>query len=492
MRRKLGLWIVAAGGIPLAVSLGACSGGGGGGGGDEASPSASDGTTQQGDDGGGQATGGGGASGGGSATGWSAVYGGTGSEEMEAVIGTPGGGFVVCGITSSFTEEEDGDALLVKLNSEGSVAWAKTYGGPGEDMAIDVKNTPDGGFVVAGWTQSFGVAQTDAWVLKLDASGAVEWAKAYGGAGKEQAWSVDLTKDGGYVITGGSTSFGAGGADYWVVKLNADGSVAWQKAYGGPEDDAPGDPYDEYVARIVVDSDGNLVVGSLSYSFGTNGDVWLLKLSPDDGSILWQYAYGGPEEDSTWSFSQATDGGYVFSGSFTDTEADLWVVRLDSDGGVVWEKRFGIEGRFDEALNETPTSDGGLLVSGYYERSSEDWGATLVKVSGTGGLEWAREYHPGAMDWTNEAIEVEDGYVALGVTAADVTTFDENMWVWKVGTGGDMGDGCSLDADLRLRVLDTQLTRVPTDAAPTDTQATVTETNVQAHPVSLTPSYSCH
>ncbi|RME54077.1 MAG: hypothetical protein D6790_17120, partial [Caldilineae bacterium] len=131
---------------------------------------------------------------------WSALYGGDGFEEMEGLLITQDGGLVICGATDSYGEGESGDAWILKLRGDGQVVWQRTYGGPGDESILDMRQLPDGGFIAVGWTQSFGVKQTDVWVLRLDAQGQVVWAKTYGGAGVEQAWSVDLTGDGGYVV----------------------------------------------------------------------------------------------------------------------------------------------------------------------------------------------------------------------------------------------------------------------------------------------------
>lgn len=227
---------------------------------------------------------------------WAAVYGGAGAEEMEGVWPTADGGFIIAGSTDSYGDE-NGDAWIVKLHADGAVAWQKTYGGAGDDYAIDIKQTADGGYIVAGWTSSFGVSQEDFWVFRLDAVGNMQWGKTYGGAGSEQAWSVDLTRDGGYVVAGGTTSFGAGGADFWVLKLDATGNALWQKTYGGAGDDGGEGDYEEFVVRVLEDEDGNYVLASETFSFGAgNGDIWVIKLKPD-GTLLWQKTYGGDLED---------------------------------------------------------------------------------------------------------------------------------------------------------------------------------------------------
>ncbi len=427
-------------------------------------------------------------------SGWSLRLGEEGAEEMEGLARTPDGGFVVCGWSDSYSENGDGDALVVRFDAEGNVLWARTFGGTGDDMALDIEPAPNGGYLVSGWTQSFGVDETDGWILKLDEQGEVEWSKTYGGAGKEQFWSVARDADG-YVLAGGTTSFGAGGADYWVVAVDDQGAVRWQSAYGGTEDDAPGEPYDEYVARVDVGPSGSLWVGSVSYSFGTGGDVWVLKLEPSDGSIQWEFAYGGPDEDSTWSLSAAPDGGCFVTGSLTDPQAadsDLWVLRLEPDGSIGWQKTYGLSGKFDEALCELPLEGGGLLVGGYFELvPNEDWRTELLKIAPDGSLEWAREYRQGAMSWANALARGPEGFVALGVTAADVSTWDEQLWLWEVDATATVGRPCGLGTDLPVSVRDAQATAVATSAVVTSTSAAVADVSPTVQDVSPTWRSDC-
>ncbi|RME24660.1 MAG: hypothetical protein D6806_09250 [Deltaproteobacteria bacterium] len=418
---------------------------------------------------------------------------------MESISTAPDGGLVVAGISSSFSAGGDGDALVVKLNPDGSVAWAKTYGGAGEDMALDIKAAPDGGYIMAGWTESFGAGQSDCWLLKLDADGNVQWSKAFGGPGMEQAVYADPLPSGGYVVAGATTSFGAGDGDYWVLKIDSAGGVVWQKAYGGPLGDAPPNEYGEQVARAVVGADGNIVVASVSFSFGKgDGDVWVLKLDAADGSPVWQYAYGDAGEDSNWMLSRATGGGYLFSGSFVDVatqDPDVWVVKLAEDGTVEWQKTYGIAGVFDEALYHIPTSDGGVLVQAYVEQTSgDDWRSLLLKLDSSGTLAWSRVYRNGPVSWPNAAVEVSDGFYVVGVGIADVSVYDQQMWVFKIDSGGAITQNCQLGT--AYEPVDRVPTAIatPTTATVTDTSslATVTDTAVDAVPVTLAPRYDCH
>jgi len=166
---------------------------------------------------------------------------------------------------------------VLKLDSNGSVEWQKTYGGTSYDEANSIAETSDNGFIVAGGTMSFGAGGYDYWVLKLDSNGSVEWQKTYGGSSDDYAFSIQETSDNGFIVAGRTESFGAGSGDSWVLKLDPNGNVTWQKTYGGSDSDSAN--------SIAETSDNGFIVAGSSYSFGAGGaDSWVLKLD-SNGNI---------------------------------------------------------------------------------------------------------------------------------------------------------------------------------------------------------------
>jgi hypothetical protein len=153
------------------------------------------------------------------------TYGGTNNEWAYSVQQTSDGGYIVAGYTRSFGAG-GADFFVVKTDSNGNIIWAKTYGGTGDDTAWSVQQTSDGGYIVAGHTRSFGVGNLDVFLIKTDANGDVQWAKTYGGAGDDRAFSVQQTSDGGYIVAGRTSSFGAGGDDAFLVKTDANGNIS--------------------------------------------------------------------------------------------------------------------------------------------------------------------------------------------------------------------------------------------------------------------------
>ncbi len=186
------------------------------------------------------------------------TYGGEEDDVAVSVSAASGGGYFLTGITESFGTGKM-DCWGLKLGSNGSVEWQKTYGSSEYDVVTSAIAVPDGGYLVAGYIRDPGVTNYDYWLFKLSAEGLVEWQKKYGGESHDMANSITAVSDGGYIISGSTESFGAGGKDCWILKLKNDGSVEWQKTYGGSLDDS---------AVSVVETNEGYLVACDSFSFG--------------------------------------------------------------------------------------------------------------------------------------------------------------------------------------------------------------------------------
>ncbi len=325
---------------------------------------------------------------------WQKALGGTSSEQARSIRQTADGGYIVAGFADSNNGDVSGnhgnsDYWVVKLTAAGNLTWQKSLGGTGFDNATSIQQTADGGYIVAGYTTSNNGdvsgnhdAGRDYWVVKLDAAGNLTWQKCLGsafGAG-DFAFSVQQTTDGGYIVAGRSSApngFGDvtanhGGYDYWVVKLNAAGNLTWQKSLGGTSQD------EAWSIQQTADG-GYIVAGS---TFSNNGDVtgnhgnidyWVVKLDAS-GNLTWQKALGGTLEDVAFSVQQTTDGGYIVagwtfsndgdvSGNHSTASPDFWVVKLNAAGNLTWQKAMGGTGG-EQAQSVQQTIDGGYIVAG--------------------------------------------------------------------------------------------------------------------------------
>ncbi len=400
-----------------------------------------------------------------------------GDIEIEDVIPTSDNHLLLAGY-GAFSAQGDGDAYVLKAAPDGQIVWQKTYGGPDEDMAISLKETPDG-YLVGGWTRSFGAGGYDFWLLKLNPDGQIVWQKTYGKGRHEQIWSVDADASG-YLLVGGSNSSGIGRTDVWVIKTDPNGNIIWQKKYGTSAHDAPPGDFDEFVARGFIDAAGRYVIAGLNNKIGHGGyDIWLARLNPTDGAILWDFAYGDAEDETYWNIAPAGDGaGYYIAGNTTDPntgEGDLWVVKVDTLGQIIWQNRYGLPNVWDEALNLHSPADGGLLVGAYVENSSQDWAASVLALDRDGTLQWAKQYKKGAMDWTNALTTTPWGTTAIVGVSAALNPWKASLFLVNAGADGSVGS-CSHISPLSL--------------TPTATQTTAQDITLSTRATNVTPQTS--
>ena len=207
--------------------------------------------------------------------------------------------------------------------------FCKAIGGEKLEGGSSLIQTSDGGYAITGFTFSFGAGGHDIYVVKLDANGKLQWTRTIGGPERDAGFSLIQTSDGGYAITGFTESFGAGGADVYVVKLDAKGNLQWTKTIGGPKDD--------WGRSLIQTSDGGYAITGFTKSFGAgSGDVYLVKLDAN-GNLQWTKTIGGPGDEAGPSLIQTSDGGYTIAGatnSFGAGEWDVYVVKLDKNGNA--------------------------------------------------------------------------------------------------------------------------------------------------------------
>jgi len=312
---------------------------------------------------------------------WSKTFGNLGDDLGDSVQQTSDGGYIIAGFTESYGAGGE-DVWLIKTDSDGDRVWDKTFGGTSDDAGWSVQRTSDGGYVIAGGTGSYGAGGEDAWLIKTDSNGSKVWDKTFGGTSDDAGWSVQRTSDGGYVIAGGTGSYGAGGEDAWLIKTDSNGSKVWDKTFGGTSlDDG------ESVQQTL---DGGYIIAGFTESYGAGGeDVWLIK-TDSNGDKVWDKTFGGTSDDAGWSVQQTSDGGYVIAGSTSSYGAgewDAWLIKTDSNGNKVWDRTFGGTSD-DDGISVQQTSDGRYVIAGAtvsYGAGGEDvW---LMKLGPEGGVQ---------------------------------------------------------------------------------------------------------
>lgn len=299
---------------------------------------------------------------------WSKTFGGANDDCFSAIEGGyttfgGGGGLVAVGYEKSWGRG-GADAWLMRLDMSGNKVWSKTFGGEGDDYFRSVHQTSDGGFIIAGDQASWGNGSSDGWVVKVNHLGSKVWSKTFGGAETDRFYSVRETSDGGFIVAGEQSSWGRGGSDGWVVKLDSAGGKVWSKTFGGVSDDT--------FRSVRETDDGGCVVGGYESSWGAGStDGWAVKLD-SDGVKEWSDTFGGTDSDYFLNVGSTTDGGWVFAGhesSWGAGSADGWVVKLDSGGASSWSKTFGGQSA-DAVLAVWQTLNGGYALGGY----ESSWG----------------------------------------------------------------------------------------------------------------------
>ncbi len=310
---------------------------------------------------------------------WSKTYGGTNYDGAFSISQTSDGGYIVAGETWSYGSGGS-DFLILKLDSSGNRQWSRTYGGSNSDIAQSISQTSDGGYIVAGSTWSYGSGYYDFLILKLDSLGNRQWSRTYGGSNHDIAQSISQTSDGGYIVTGYTSSYGSGYSDFLILKLDSSGNHQWSRTYGGSNSD--------FARSISQTSDGGYIVAGDTRSYGSGGfDFLILKLD-SSGNRQWSRTYGGSNDDVPYSISQTSDGGYIVAGdtrSYGSGGSDFLILKLDSSGNVVWSKTYG-ETNYDGAYSISQTSDGGYIVAGQTSGYVGYKGFLILKLDSSGSI----------------------------------------------------------------------------------------------------------
>jgi hypothetical protein len=371
---------------------------------------------------------------------WNKTYGRTGYDnQAHSVKQTSDGGYIVAGYTY-FSGAGGCDFWLVKTDSSGNQQWNKTYGGTGASVAWSVEQTSDGGYIVAGYTYSSGTGWDDFWLVKTDSSGKEQWNRTYGGTGENVAQSVKQTSDGGYIVAGYTISFDLSKAVFLLVKTDSSGNQQWNRTYGGTA-------HDEGYS-VLQTSDGGYIVAGYTESFGAGrGDAWLVK-TDSSGNEQWNKTYGGAKPDWAQSVQQTSDGGYILAGttySYGGIFYHLWLVKTDSSGNEQWNKTYGgID--YQDGNSVQQTTDGGYIVAGDSGPSgSYRENMWILKADSAGNEQWNKTYGgtSGARAYSVEQTS-DGGYIVAGVFGySNSGVYGNFFWLVKIA-GGGTGQGIPL------------------------------------------------
>lgn len=410
---------------------------------------------------------------------WDYRYGGQFGDLLTYFQETSDGSFILGGYSGSDISGDktqnvigSGDYWLVKLNSNGLKQWDNDFGGTELDVLSAMQQTSDQGFILGGYSESGiggdkteplrgGTGDADYWIVKLDSSGLKQWDKDFGGTSPDVLYSIQQTRDGGYIF-GGRTFSGSGGdktetsrdtatlwpGDYWIVKTDSLGNKQWDKTFGGYDRD--------YLYSVQQTSDGGYILGGWSYSGNTgdktqplhgaygDSDYWIIK-TDSLGNMLWDKDFGGQDWELLFALRQTPDGGFILMGSsFSGISGDktepgwgyfdYWIIKTDANGTIQWDKDLGGIGDDEAVGNIFFTSDGGYLFAGTSyanisgDKTEDNLGSEqswIVKTDSLGNKQWDKTLH------TNTGIE--DDEQGLAIQTSDGCFVMANSTIARIG-----------------------------------------------------------
>lgn len=362
---------------------------------------------------------------------WSRAFGrGNIIDDARCIVQTKDGGFAIAGYSDSSIDGKF-DVLILKLDSLGNTQWSTTIGGDKDDLAFSIAQTFDGGYAVAGRTRSFGTEGM--YLIKLDQYGSFLWNKVISAAdpgldsfGGTTMNCLIATSDSGFVLAGGTTSFGSD-YDAYIIKLDINGEAQWAKTIGGTEN--------ELAYAVTQTIDGGFALAGRTGGKTRSPDLYVMKLD-SHGGLQWTRSIGGANEESGLSILQRDDGGYVVTGltnSFGAGKSDMYIVRLESDGSLLWSKTLGTQDA-DDAQASASTADGGFVIAGAVGEGI-DWNMYIVKFD-------AEENTCGSISTVTSSVITLDSNVSRTPTITIPEPTISHPVILDT-TGGTMTDFCT-------------------------------------------------
>jgi hypothetical protein len=361
---------------------------------------------------------------------WTKTFGGSNIDIGHSVQETFDGGFIITGYTRSFGTASGRNVWLIKTDLSGNELWNNTFGGNDDDEGYSVQQTSDSGYVITGYTKSFGAGSNDVFLIKTNSSGNEEWSSTFGGSQDDEGYSVEQTADDEYIVAGVTSSYGSGSRDVWLIKVDSTGNEVWNKTFGGFSSDGA------WSVQQTVDK-GYIITGwTFSNGLGYLGNVFLVK-ADSSGNEEWSKAFGGTDVDRGYFVEQTIDSGYIITGytsSFGAGLDDMLLIKTDKSGNEEWNKTFGGTGR-DYGYSVQQTTNRGYIITGYtlsYGAGGDDvW---VVKTDINGNEEWNNTYGGVYSDVGYSIKETSDGgYIITGHTLSYGSGLHD-VWLIRIGS----------------------------------------------------------
>jgi hypothetical protein len=340
---------------------------------------------------------------------WTNTFGGMEDDFGRDLCLSPGGGIVLVGASSSFDPEPPyvSDVYVVKANADGEEEWHTTLGGTAVDYGFSIQATSDGGYIVLGGSWSFGGAE-NMYLIKLDETGNEQWHGSYGLDNcMDLGYSVKQTSDGGYILAGYTVPLMEGSSDFYLVKTDDEGNELWSNTYGGPDEETP--------QCVEIIPGGFLITGTTeNYMQGTS-DIFVVKVSPS-GDEIWSETYGGPDsEGGKWGIRSQL-GGYIiggFSSSYGQGGTDAYIFKINSDADELWSLPIG--GTYDDGCSAIKQSDdvGFMLVGWTCSFGAGESDVYAVRL--TSEFIPQCDYIPGDCNHNGVPLELGDAIAMIGM-----------------------------------------------------------------------------
>ncbi|PJA26220.1 MAG: hypothetical protein CO189_12020 [candidate division Zixibacteria bacterium CG_4_9_14_3_um_filter_46_8] len=364
---------------------------------------------------------------------WQNSYGGSFIDQSFGLCETYDGGYVMTGFTLSFSNNPgvESDLWLVKTDSNGNVVWSRTYGGSNHDLGYYVEETSDRGLIVTGRTLSFG-SGTQLYVIKTDSLGNIVWERTYGGPLNEQGRHIKQISDGGYIISGFTTSFGPGDFDAYFIRIDRYGNIMWERAYDRSQLPYP---YGDFGQCAVETPDGGFMMAAVTSGATSDRDYWLIR-TDGNGDTLWTKVYGGIGEEECKTVEMTSDGNYIIAGrsqSFGFGREDFWLLKTDPNGDTLWSASYG-GFHNDFGYWGEQTSDDGYILGGrslsFGNGDNDYW---VVKADDQGALKWSQRYGGPGEDFAFKVRETTDGGYIIGGYSNSFGAGEDDFYLVKIG-----------------------------------------------------------
>lgn len=349
------------------------------------------------------------------------VFGGEYSDILISVVKTDNRELAVAGYTSSMGEGEL-DFYLAKFDSQGTMLWSRTYGGPRWDEVYQAAVTQNGGFILVGTSNSINQLNFDMCVVMTNHDGDTIWTRMFDGGADEVCTSVIVNQDGGFYLGGITTSDSAEYISMYLVRIDSLGDTLWTRKYGGD--------WNDICMDMDATPDSGLILAGSTFSFDSDHrDIYLVKID-ENGNMQWQNHIPLPRPNYCNSIISLPDGSYVLCGTThpyeTSEESDIFIVKVDSQGDTIWTRTYG-RNSWDEGKSIYPLSDGGFIIAGYsYSSAGRNTDTFIFEIDSVGDLMWTQIYDGGGWDEARDVIAMGNGrIVAVGhTTSADSLSAD--------------------------------------------------------------------